>query len=325
MKGARSLQTFWQNLASRMQHGPIVKLLQFLLFSAVILYLADRLGAIGWRNVMASLPTNPFFYLVLVAGYFVMPISELAIYRRLWDHDLKGAMPAFLRKKVLNEAVVGYSGEAYLFLWARKALGMEGRQAFSTIKDNNLLSAAVSTTTAVLLVIFFMFTDYFEVVFKASPDNSTSLIVMLCISALMVPIIFRFRRKLMSLPPEMIRRVLTIHILRLLTVELLQIVLWSIALPDVPVITWVAFAAAQMVLTRVPMLPNKELMLLGLGVTLATYVDAPSAAVAGMFFAAGALLQIFNVLAFTASSIAGARVKPEPLLIEAPAETPKEA
>ena len=49
------------------------------------------------------------------------------------------------------------------------------------------------------------------------------------------------------------------------------------------------FLAAQLLLTRIPFLPNRDVMMMWLGVALATAVAAPQAQVASMFLAAGAL------------------------------------
>ena len=56
-----------------------------------------------------------------------------------------------------------------------------------------------------------------------------------------------------------------------------------------PIGEWLMFLAAQLLLTRIPFLPNRDVMMMWLGVALATAVAAPQAQVASMFLAAGAL------------------------------------
>ena len=83
---------------------------------------------------------------------------------------------------------------------------------------------------------------------------------------------------------------------------LFQALQWAIILPEVPFDTWVLFLTAQLVLTRVPFLPNTDLLYVGLGLTLASYIDAPMAVIAGMFLASGALFQLANLIAFIVTS-----------------------
>ncbi len=65
-----------------------------------------------------------------------------------------------------------------------------------------------------------------------------------------------------------------------------------------------------MVLTRVPFLPNTDLLFAGLGITLMAYVDGPAAEVAGMFLAAGALNQVLNLGLFILTTIKQKRSTP---------------
>ena len=121
---------------------------------------------------------------------------------------------------------------------------------------------------------------------------------MLSISAMLIPIAIRFRKHLLALPKSKIRKVMMIHALRLLTQEGLQICYWMVVLPFVPLSAWLTFTAAQMLLTRVPLLPNKDLMLLGLGITLANVVNVPSTQVTALFLAAGATTQFLHLIVF---------------------------
>jgi hypothetical protein len=102
----------------------------------------------------------------------------------------------------------------------------------------------------------------------------------------------------MGVPFRMAAKVTAIHGGRVLLILLLQTAQWAVVFPHVTFLTWLLFLTAQMVLTRLPFLPNQDLMLVGLGLSLTHYVNAPEAAVAGMFLVSGALFQAFNLGCF---------------------------
>jgi hypothetical protein len=108
------------------------------------------------------------------------------------------------------------------------------------------------------------------------------------------------------------RNVFLIHLTRQITVLCAQTAMWAVAVPEVPVDTWLLLLTAQMVLTRIPFLPNTDLLIAGLGLSLMGYMAAPEAKLAGMFFAAGVLGQILNVCLFVVASlpIFPARIRP---------------
>jgi fructose-1-phosphate kinase PfkB-like protein len=73
-----------------------------------------------------------------------------------------------------------------------------------------------------------------------------------------------------------------------------------------------------MLLTRVPLLPNKDLMLLGLGITLANVVNVPATAVTALFLAGGATIQFLHLIVFFVTTPIGIRKSedvPEPTRI----------
>jgi len=47
---------------------------------AILAYLAYQFTDIGWGRVWQSLPTTPWFYILLLLMYINLPIAEVAIY-----------------------------------------------------------------------------------------------------------------------------------------------------------------------------------------------------------------------------------------------------
>ena len=114
------------------------------LAAAMVLWLGLRLEAIGWTAVWRALPNSPVFYALVLAAYLVLPLADALIYRRLWGTRLRGSLGLFFRKRVYNSALVGYSGEVSLALWARGRVERSDAAILHAIKDVNLLSAVVS-------------------------------------------------------------------------------------------------------------------------------------------------------------------------------------
>ena len=274
------------------------RLIQAVIFIGVLALITKHLSDIGWDQIWDALPRTPWFYVLLTCAYITMPIAEVFVYQQIWDIPMWKRLPVLARKRVLNEGVMGYSGEAYLCLWAHRQAHLPGNKILSTVKDNNILSAMVSTSAALILFLGFMLSGKLSDVTGGDISNNWALVAMLSISAMLIPIAIRFRKHLLALPKSKIRKVMMIHALRLLTQEGLQICYWMVVLPFVPLSAWLTFTAAQMLLTRVPLLPNKDLMLLGLGITLANVVNVPSTQVTALFLAAGATTQFLHLIVF---------------------------
>ncbi|MAU41509.1 MAG: hypothetical protein CMF31_07790 [Kordiimonas sp.] len=272
----------------------LLKGLQWLFALTIMLYLAIRLTEIGWVNVWQNLPDNPLFYLLFILIYFALPTSEMLVYRLIWNRSLWRHFGVFVRKRVYNVGIMGYSGEAYLLFWAQQKLGYSYRAAFSAVKDNNILSALASNGMTVLLLIIFAATGQLDIVLKQDPDYATYLLIAALGLALLIPVILRFRRHIIALSAGPALKVFILHSSRLTIVMLLQALQWSVALPSVAFDTWVIFLTAQMIMTRIPFLPSQDLLFLGLGLSMAGLIDAPLDAVAAMFLAAGALSQAMN-------------------------------
>ena len=278
-------------------------LLQSFASVLVIAYLGYRLTEIGWVRILHSLPLVPWFYVLLVLQYCALPVSEIVIYRRVWRRPLERYFPVLLRKRVLNFGVLGYLGEGYFALWARQALGLNNRRIFGAIKDVDILSALVSNFAVILLVIAFMGTREFQIFVAPAPNFLKDFTIFGGVVVLAILAIVIFRRHILSLDHQSLAFVLTCHVTRLAIVFLLQVSQWVVVLPNVPKSIWLAFLTAQLVMTRIPLLPSQDLMVLGLGVALASIIDVPEAAVTGMFVAAGGLNQLANLVVFTWTSV----------------------
>lgn len=267
----------------------------------VAAYLAYKLRQIGWEEVLRSLPGSPWFYAVFLVNYLSLPLFEVLIYHGLWRTGMK-SLPALLRKRVYNESVVEYSGEAAFYLWARRTLPAGDVPIFSVVRDVNILSAlaAYAVTFCVLGAVLFH-----GMPGAANEEDDALIVKAVVVSGVVVAVLLTvaaiLRRRGMTLPLRTGARVGAIHVARILVSMGLQALQWHLALPAIGIGPWLFFLAVQMTLKLVPLLPNKDLVFAGLAVGLSARIDAPQPAVAGMLVAAAALQPATNLAVYLGS------------------------
>jgi hypothetical protein len=272
--------------------------LRWSLLGAVVIYLAIRLSALGWSELLMSLPQTPWFYLVFVLKYFATPLSEIPAYEIVWRRPLWGHVQAFLRKRVYNFAVMGYSGEAFFTLWARRALNLSDGEIVRGVKDNNLISALVSNAATALIVAGLFATGRLAREIDAIPGGALLFALGFGSAALLATAVSLFRKTLMPLPEGVLPRLIAINGLRMVVVMALQTLLYATAIPGAPISAWAMFVALQLVLSRLPFVPNPDILFLTAALSLAATIDAPEAQVAGMLVAEAGLAQLLNIILF---------------------------
>lgn len=278
------------------------KALRALFFVGIAAWLVLKVNAIGWQSVVAALPRTPWFYILFVVMFLALPVSEVGIFRLLLGQKLPGALPVFIRKRVFNSAFVGYSGELYLFVWAKQRLGLPARTLLLAIKDNAILSALASAAITSTLLVVFVATGRAKWIADWLHSAAGTGIAAALVAAFVLPLLFRLRRQILSVPRRTALSVLGIHALRIAAVVLLQATQWAVVLPAQPWTVWVTFLTVQMVISRLPLVPNRDLLFLSAALEMSHVVDGPRAAMAGLLLAGGALTQGSNLLFFILTS-----------------------
>lgn len=223
------------------------------LLVALVLSLRDG-GAVRLRQ---AVPTAPGFWLAFALYYAALPGSEWVIYRRLWGLPASG-FAALLRKLVSNEILLGYSGELSFYLYARRRAALKA-SPFHAIKDVSILSAlAGNLATIALAALAWPIWQSWRPGLLPS-GTAASLAGLGLVSVLL----FLLRRRLFSLPAPELCFVAGVHLARVAATTLLMALMWQAALPDVPVALWIALAALQLVVTRLPFVPNKDVVFAG--------------------------------------------------------------
>ncbi len=209
-----------------------------------------------------DVPTSPLFWLCLAGSYLATPASEWIIFRRLWNVPLEG-FAALLKKQVTNELLLGYLGDAQFYLWARQRTAMVFAP-FSAIKDVSILSAmAGNVATLLLLVIAWPYMTQFAI----GPHIQTVIgsVGVIVASSLVV---FLFRQKLFSLPRPHLMFISTVHMARIAVGLVLMAAAWQLLLPQVPLAGILLLAMFRMLISRLPLIPNKDLVFAAMTVFL---------------------------------------------------------
>ena len=212
--------------------------------------------------VLAMVPRSPLFWLVFLAVYTVPVATDYLIYRRIWRLPLAGLV-TLARKQIGNEQEMGYFGAAYLYTWAHKH-GFAGKDGLRTVKDVAIMSAVarnVTTMPAAALAL-----PYLGLLALHLPVWTAAGAIALVVTPPLVAILFA--RKLFTLPPALLRWALGLHFGRAVARCTLTALLWHLALPSDALKYWLVFAALKLILSRLPNVSSKDMLLAGLAVVL---------------------------------------------------------
>lgn len=238
--------------------GLVARWLTPFLSAAILIAALWQLRHLDVRAVIAMVPRSPLFWLVFGAGYLAMPASEWVIYRRLWTLPAEGFL-ALLRKRISNEIVAGYSGELYFYAWARRHATMVGTP-FGAIKDVSVLSAVVANVCTLALAAL----SWRSLVALNLGTDAKVMILSAASIALPSLVALGMRKRLFSLPHADLRRIAVIHLLRIVATTVLAAALWAVTLPTAPLAWWLVLSTLRMLVSRLPLIPNKDIVFAGL-------------------------------------------------------------
>ena len=227
---------------------------------AVLVAAMLQLAQLDLARVAAIVPSSPAFWLVFALSYFAGPLGDYAIFRRLWQIPVAGFF-ALLSKLIGNELITGYVGDLYFYTWARQRTSMTSAP-FGAVKDVAILSAmAANAVTLVLMVLAYPLLDTLHLGIDSTAFFA-SVALMLVISS---GVLF-FRKKLFSLPAPDLWVVTFVQTARVIATLVLTGLCWHLALPAESVELWVLLSAMRMLLSRLPFLPNKDVVFAALAV-----------------------------------------------------------
>ena len=274
-----------------------LKLLRHGITLAVLVYLVYQMTRIGWERIWDALPTTPWFYVLFLALYFLLPIFQSVGYSLIWNRPFRRLFPALIKSGVYNKEVLNYSGEMYLFSWARTRLDRPDGDIAHHIKDNTIVSSVASTTNAVVLLGFFLVSDLVR--FPMLADRTWIYMVAGVVGIVaLIAVGIRFRRSVFKLHSWLILALFALYFGRLFLLQGLQVTQWAVAIPEVAVQTWLTFLAVQIITKRIPLMPSQDLFFMAVGLEMAGAVQVPEAGLASVLAVHSVLDKGLGVLLF---------------------------
>lgn len=233
-----------------------------LLSVAMVVGLAHELFGEGLIALRQTVPTQPAFYICFLLLYMLPPTLDYVIFRRLWGLPLEGLI-ALHKKRIANDVVIGYSGEAYFYAWARQRMKMVAAP-FGAVKDVSILSAiAGNSITLAMIAIATPFAAGL-----LTPDQFRTLAwSTAAIIATSLPF-FLFSRRVFSLERPTLWWVFGVHCLRIIGGSTLIALAWHYAMPDVSIGMWLFLSAGRLLVSRLPLVPNKDLLFANFAIIL---------------------------------------------------------
>lgn len=269
---------------------------KILLQSAIIMVLLYQIISIGWRNILEDLPAHPLFYVIFLLLYFALPITEYFTYSQSWRIPFWKSQGIFLTKRVYNKTVLGYSGEVQLFFWLQNQEGVNSKSAYEVIRDNNILSTLASTFIALTILSFFLVSGRLSLFEWVDHDLLLFFPFLILIVIISIFLIRRYQTFIFTMEKNKAILIFFMHTGRMLALMILQVLQWHVVLPEVSMDIWFTLIALQLVLSRIPFLPNKDLLFIGGSLELGRHVEIASASLAGLLLVNYILDKLMNLV-----------------------------
>ena len=229
-------------------------LLATILTVATLIGVGHELFDHGLAGIKRAVPASWGFYLFFLASYFALPVCDFVIFRRLWDVP-PAAFPALNRKRIANDILIGYSGDAYFYAWARARLDMV-TAPFGAVKDVSIVSGITGNVTALLLATVALPLGYQLI----SPEVIEGMIWSLVFATAMSLGLILFSQRVFSLPRRDLWFIFWIDLLRIGVTCGTIALAWAWAMPSVSIGMWLFLVAGRQLVSRLPFLPNKDLL-----------------------------------------------------------------
>jgi len=245
-----------------------IQLLRWGIPLALLAIIGRRLSQLGWQEIWIARPIHPGFYILLVLQFFLQPFGDYFVYRNLWGGTSTPPMSVILRKRLMNTFMLDYSGEAFFYFWAQARLKLAPGMLVHGIKDSNLLSGGAGLAMVYVMLLALLAVGGLHV--PATLNNNGWLYALAgSVPLILCAVLVLGRRKFTQLSSGQIATTFGIHFSRSALVLAVEFGLWELsgALPSA--VACLQFVALRLVVTRLPLVPNKDLIFLGAGIAAA--------------------------------------------------------
>jgi hypothetical protein len=263
--------------ATKVMKGP----LRYVLYTIILAILVYQLYEIGFVDILKSVPKNPIVYILAVVLFFGLPIAEHFAYGRFFNFKASESIPMLIKKRVFNKNLMSYVGEFDFYLWlTQKEPDQSKRRVFDIVKDNNIISSAASIVlvSALLLVLLFLYSSG-----EGVRDDLLILgYVAGYILLLVTVVVVMARTNIYSLNMRDTWYLTGVHSIRILFISAVQILQWYLAITDITVWELFVILSVQMVISRIPILPAKDLIFISGSIELTNYLDISTSELAAI-------------------------------------------
>ncbi|MFA6123174.1 MAG: hypothetical protein WCS75_06155 [Sphingomonas sp.] len=251
----------------------------------MIVWLGLKLRALGVDSLVSALPTNPLFYIFFGLLYISPVTGDFIIFRKLWGIPAAGFV-ALTKKRIAND-VLNYSGEAYFYAWARQRSSMVAAP-FGAVKDVSILSAIAGNMVTLAMIAVAM---PLGIGLLTEQQLHNAIWSVVAVFAMSLPFLI-FSKRVFSLPRATLWWIFGIHCLRLIAGSVLIAFAWHYGLPSVSLGMWLLLSAARLIVGRLPLVPNKDLLF----ATFATLLIGQDAALSVLIAVTAALPLLVHVV-----------------------------
>jgi len=254
----------------------------------LLVFLGYSLTQLGWNKVLNARPATMGFYIIVLLPFFIQPIADLIIYRNLLGVGRALPLVVLFRKRYMNSIMLDYSGEVFFYFWAKKNLNLRKGLLLHAVKDSNVLSASAGLAIALLMLAALAIAG----IVKLSDFGHHGMWTAVFIATL--PLILGFAlfvggRRVTALSRGDIALTFGMHVTRSIVQLALEFAIWwsSGALPSAAVC--LEFVALRLLVTRLPFVPNKDLVFIGVGLVAAGVMDVSTPKVAAVLVLTAAI------------------------------------
>ena len=245
-------------------------------------------------NLERTFPNSPFFYLFFTLLYLAPVAGDYIIFRKLWQIPPEGFI-ALARKRIASD-MLNYSGEAYFYAWARQRSAMVAAP-FGAVKDVTILSAIAGNamTFSITAAALSLYVNLLTPTQQHYAIWSTVIVFLMSVPFLI------FSKRVFSLERPRLWWIFGIHCLRLVAGSVLIALTWHFGLQTVSVGMWLLLAALRMIVSRLPLVPNKDLFF----ATLATQLIGQNEELSNLVALTAALTLVVHVALIAAFGLYG--------------------
>lgn len=284
----------WRSLTRR---------LPMLLLPCVGGMLLYQLSKIGWGEIVRSIPTSPWFYLLFLAGYTVLPAAEILLYGRVWKFPFREGFRVFFLKRVYNQDVVDYSGDVSLLMWARGRFGWSDGDLARVIKDHSIISAVAGHVIALTFPMLCFLGSNSSTVGVWAEFKTPTLVCGFVIAPVLAIGTALLRRTIFFLPDRELAAALGIHLARILVVYSTVLLQWAVAMPEQSWHVLFTLLTMQCVVGRLPTFLGRDFLIVSAGVATSQSLGVQAGAAAGVLLVNGMLDKLLNAAIFFAATV----------------------